>query len=135
MSESPFVDSSFVVLVFSPGDDPIAYLNKAMAFLTAVASSRFPSTNNQLRTSSNPRNQATIQDDRVTVQQQGLLSATSVKVKEIWLGNALSQSDQGMQHDPGVPASQAQTIIPHNAAFQTEDLDTYDSDCDDLSNA
>ncbi|GJT04799.1 hypothetical protein Tco_0839261 [Tanacetum coccineum] len=36
------------------GDDPIACLNKAMAFLTAVASSRFPSTNNQLRTSSNP---------------------------------------------------------------------------------
>ncbi|GKA75009.1 hypothetical protein Tco_0781387 [Tanacetum coccineum] len=37
--------------------------------------------------------------------------------------------------DPGVPASQAQTIITHNAAFQTEDLNTYDSDCDDLSNA
>ncbi|GJY27151.1 retrovirus-related pol polyprotein from transposon TNT 1-94 [Tanacetum coccineum] len=64
-----FVDSGFVVPVFSPGDDPIACLNKAMAFLTAVASSRFPSTNNQLRTSSNPRNQATIQDGRVTVQQ------------------------------------------------------------------
>nr|GFB23911.1 hypothetical protein [Tanacetum cinerariifolium] len=32
-----------------------------------------PSTNNQLRTSSNPRNQATIQDGRVTVQQhQGI---------------------------------------------------------------
>ncbi|GJV53178.1 putative reverse transcriptase domain-containing protein [Tanacetum coccineum] len=59
----------FAVSVFSPGDDPIACLNKAMAFLTAVASSRFPSTNNQLRTSSNPRNQATIQDGRVTVQQ------------------------------------------------------------------
>nr|GEY54180.1 hypothetical protein [Tanacetum cinerariifolium] len=37
--------------------------------------------------------------------------------------------------DPGILASQAQTIIPHNAAFQTEDLDTYDSDCDDLSTA
>ncbi|GJV28695.1 hypothetical protein Tco_1385143 [Tanacetum coccineum] len=36
----------FVVPVFSPGDDPIDCLNKAMAFLTAVASSRFPSTNN-----------------------------------------------------------------------------------------
>ncbi|GKA40757.1 retrovirus-related pol polyprotein from transposon TNT 1-94 [Tanacetum coccineum] len=59
----------FVVPVFSLGDDPIACLNKAMAFLTAVASSRFPTTNNQLRTSSNPRNQATIQDGRVTVQQ------------------------------------------------------------------
>ncbi|GJX07414.1 hypothetical protein Tco_0195346 [Tanacetum coccineum] len=69
MTESPFVDSGFAVPVFSPGDDPIACLNKAMAFLTVVASSRFPSTNNQLRTSSNPRNQATIQDGRVTVQQ------------------------------------------------------------------
>ncbi|GJV55364.1 hypothetical protein Tco_1456369 [Tanacetum coccineum] len=31
-------------LVFSPGDDPIACLNKAMAFLMIVASSRFPTT-------------------------------------------------------------------------------------------
>ncbi|GKF54764.1 hypothetical protein Tco_0165104, partial [Tanacetum coccineum] len=31
--------------------------------------------------------------------------------------------------DPGIPD------IPNNAAFQTEDLDTYDSDCDDVSNA
>nr|GEV91848.1 integrase, catalytic region, zinc finger, CCHC-type, peptidase aspartic, catalytic [Tanacetum cinerariifolium] len=29
--------------------------------------------------------------------------------------------------DPGIPADQAQTIIPHNIAFQTKDLDTYDS--------
>ncbi|GJZ18932.1 hypothetical protein Tco_0555522 [Tanacetum coccineum] len=139
MIESPFVDSGFAVPVFSLGDDLIACLNKAMAFLTAVASSRFPTTNNQLRTSSNLRNQATIQDGRVTMQQvqgrqwQELLNATTAKVKDIWLGNALSLSDQEMQH--GIPAGQAQTIIPHNAAFQTEDLDTYDSDCDDLSAA
>ncbi|GJS23172.1 integrase, catalytic region, zinc finger, CCHC-type containing protein [Tanacetum coccineum] len=69
MTESSFGDSGFAVLVFSLGDDPIACLNKAMAFLTAVAFSRFPTTNNQLKTSSNPRNQATIQDGRVTVQQ------------------------------------------------------------------
>nr|GEX65366.1 hypothetical protein [Tanacetum cinerariifolium] len=38
--------------------------------------------------------------------------------------------------DPRVPNGQAiQTIIPNSAAFQTEDLDTYDSDCDDISNA
>ncbi|GKC47866.1 hypothetical protein Tco_1065588 [Tanacetum coccineum] len=67
---------------------------------------------------------------------QGLLTATTVKVKGIWLDNALSLSDQGMQHDPGVLDGQAvQTIIPNNVAFQTEDLDTYDSDCDDISNA
>nr|GEW83550.1 hypothetical protein [Tanacetum cinerariifolium] len=60
---------------------------------------------------------------------------TSNVPQDIWLVNALSLSGQGMHHDPRIPAGQAQTINPHNAAFQTEDLDTYDSDCDDLSNA
>ncbi|GJU96458.1 hypothetical protein Tco_1321214 [Tanacetum coccineum] len=69
MTESPLVDSGLAVLVFSPGDDLIACLNKAMSFLIIVASLRFPLTNNQLRTSSNLRNQATIQDGRVTMQQ------------------------------------------------------------------
>ncbi|GJT76021.1 hypothetical protein Tco_1042746 [Tanacetum coccineum] len=49
-------------------EDLIECINKAMAFLSAVAS-RFPPSNNQLITSSNPRNQSTIQDGRVTVQQ------------------------------------------------------------------
>nr|GEX60737.1 hypothetical protein [Tanacetum cinerariifolium] len=36
----------------------------------------------------------------------------------------------------GVPDGQAiQTIIPNNVAFQIEDLDTYDSNCDDILNA
>ncbi|GJS60742.1 retrovirus-related pol polyprotein from transposon TNT 1-94 [Tanacetum coccineum] len=102
MTESPFGDSGFVVLVFSPGDYPIACLNKEMAFLTAIASSRFLTTNNQLRTSSNPRNQATIQDvqgEILQVDRQELLDATTSNVKDIWLGNALSLSDQGMLHD------------------------------------
>nr|GEU82329.1 hypothetical protein [Tanacetum cinerariifolium] len=38
--------------------------------------------------------------------------------------------------DPRVPDGEAvQTIILNNVAFQTEDLDTYDPDCDDISNA
>ncbi|GKA36427.1 retrovirus-related pol polyprotein from transposon TNT 1-94 [Tanacetum coccineum] len=37
--------------------------------------------------------------------------------------------------DSGISAGQAQTVIPYNATFQTKDLDTYDSDCDDLSTA
>nr|GEY11261.1 hypothetical protein [Tanacetum cinerariifolium] len=37
---------------------------------------------------------------------------------------------------PGVLDGQAfQKIIPNNVAFQTKNLDTYDSDCDDISNA
>ncbi|GKC81226.1 retrovirus-related pol polyprotein from transposon TNT 1-94 [Tanacetum coccineum] len=192
MTESPLVDSGFVVSVFSPGDDPIVCLNKAMAFLTAVASSRFPSTNNQLRTSSNLRNQTTIQDGRVTVQQvhgrQGQsYSGTGYKSNATSSGgnNASGQARvvkcyncQGEGHmarqctqpkrsrnaswykekamlakaqeagqildeeqlsflaDLEVPDGQAiQKIISNNVAFQTEDLDTYDSDCDDILNA
>nr|GEZ72906.1 hypothetical protein [Tanacetum cinerariifolium] len=44
-----------VVPVFQRGDDPIDAINHMMSFLTSVVSSRYPATNNQLRTSSNPR--------------------------------------------------------------------------------
>ncbi|GJZ02145.1 hypothetical protein Tco_0520106 [Tanacetum coccineum] len=50
-------------------------------------------------------------------------------------GQILDEEQLAFLADPGILADQAQTIIPHNAAFQTEDLDTYDSDCDDLSTA
>ncbi|GKF46798.1 transposase, MuDR, MULE transposase domain protein, partial [Tanacetum coccineum] len=39
-----------------------------MSFLSTVVTSRFPSTNNQLRNSSNPRQPTTIHDGRVTIQ-------------------------------------------------------------------
>ncbi|GKE63373.1 hypothetical protein Tco_1513740 [Tanacetum coccineum] len=191
ITESPLVDSGFTVPVFSPRDDPITCLNKAMSFLTVVASLWFSSTNNQLRTSSNPRNQATIQDGRVTVQQvqgrqgQNYSGATCKGNTTSSRGNTISgqarvvkcYNCQGEGHiakqctqpkrprnaawykekamlaeareagqildeeqlvflaDLRIPAGQAQTIIPHNAAFQIEDLDTYDSDYDDLSTA
>ncbi|GJT65486.1 ribonuclease H-like domain-containing protein [Tanacetum coccineum] len=61
-------DSGLVVPVFQKGDDPIDVINHMMSFLTAVVTSRYPTTNNQLRTSSNPRQQATIYDGKVTVQ-------------------------------------------------------------------
>ncbi|GJY54397.1 hypothetical protein Tco_0446061 [Tanacetum coccineum] len=133
MTKSPLVDSDFVFPVFSPGDDPIACLNKAVAFLTVVASSRFPSTNNQLRTTSNPRNQATIQDGRVKVQQVQGRQGQSYSGSG-YKSNATSSG--GNNANLGVLDGQdVQTIIPNNAAFQTEDLDTYNSKCDDISNA
>ncbi|GJY52203.1 retrovirus-related pol polyprotein from transposon TNT 1-94 [Tanacetum coccineum] len=67
-AEFPQLDYGLVVPTFQQGEDLIDYINKEMAFRSAVAS-RFPPSNNQLRTSSNPRNQATIQDERVKVQQ------------------------------------------------------------------
>nr|GEW71730.1 hypothetical protein [Tanacetum cinerariifolium] len=50
-------------------------------------------------------------------------------------GQILDEERLAFLTDLGIPAGQAQIIIPHNASFQTEDLDTYDFDGDDLSDA
>ncbi|GJW06823.1 integrase, catalytic region, zinc finger, CCHC-type containing protein [Tanacetum coccineum] len=60
-------DSGLIVPVFQKGDDPIDAINHMMSFLTAVVTSRYPTTNNQLRTSSNPCQQATIYDEKETM--------------------------------------------------------------------
>nr|GEX20906.1 integrase, catalytic region, zinc finger, CCHC-type, peptidase aspartic, catalytic [Tanacetum cinerariifolium] len=52
----------------SPADDLIENLTNMLALLTQSYRTFLPQTNNQLRTSSNARNQATVQDGRVVVQ-------------------------------------------------------------------
>ncbi|GKA64882.1 hypothetical protein Tco_0764589 [Tanacetum coccineum] len=112
LTESPLVDSGFADFVFSPGDDPIVCLNKAMDFLTAVASSR-----RQSQSYSGTGYKSNVTSSR------GNNASGQARVVKCY--NYL-----------GVPEGQAvQTIIPNNTAFQTEDLDTYGYDCDDISNA
>nr|GEX72033.1 integrase, catalytic region, zinc finger, CCHC-type, peptidase aspartic, catalytic [Tanacetum cinerariifolium] len=55
-------------LAFSPAKDLIENLTNTLALLTQSYKTFLPQTNNQLRTSSNAKNQATIQDDRVVGQ-------------------------------------------------------------------
>ncbi|GJX91064.1 hypothetical protein Tco_0344390 [Tanacetum coccineum] len=50
----PLMDSGLVDPSFLPFDDPIASINKVIDFISTAFTSRCPSTNNQLRTSSNP---------------------------------------------------------------------------------
>nr|GEU45407.1 hypothetical protein [Tanacetum cinerariifolium] len=104
-------------LALVKGDDPIDSINHMMSFLTAVVTSRYPTTNNQLRNSSNPRQQATINNGRVTLQLiQGRQTSLAV--------------------DPGIAEAQAtQAVITHNTAYQADNLDAYDSDCNELHTA
>nr|GEZ94471.1 hypothetical protein [Tanacetum cinerariifolium] len=95
----PQLDSGLTVLVFKQGDDPIDAINHMMSFLSAIITSRYPTTNNQLRNSLNPRQQATINDGRVTLQPM-----------------------QGRK-------------FSFATAYQADDLDAYDSDCDELNTA
>nr|GFD08962.1 hypothetical protein [Tanacetum cinerariifolium] len=76
-------ETGLVVPVFQKGDDHIYAINHLMSFLTAVVTSRYHATNNQFITSSNPRQQATINNGRVIIQpiqgRQNFMSAGSSK--------------------------------------------------------
>ncbi|GJX33122.1 hypothetical protein Tco_0242977, partial [Tanacetum coccineum] len=51
-------------------------------------------------------------------------------------GQILHEEELAFLADPGIPEAQAtQTVITHNAAYQADDLDAYDSDCDELNTA
>ncbi|GJS45114.1 hypothetical protein Tco_0595235 [Tanacetum coccineum] len=51
-------------------------------------------------------------------------------------GQVLTEEEIAFLADPGLPDTQtSQTVITHNAAYQADDLDAYDSDCDELNSA
>ncbi|GJZ40443.1 retrovirus-related pol polyprotein from transposon TNT 1-94 [Tanacetum coccineum] len=128
-------------------DDLIAYLNKAMAFLTAIASSSNATSSGGNNASGQARVvkcyncQGEGHMARQCTQSRRLQNTAWHKDKAMLAeaqeaGQILDEEQLTLLVDPGVPGGQAiQTIIPNNDAFQTEDLDTYDSDCDDISNA
>nr|GFD01342.1 hypothetical protein [Tanacetum cinerariifolium] len=136
-------EAGLVVPVFQKGDDPIDAINHMMSFLTSVVASRYPATNNQLRTSSNPRQQATINNGRVTIQpiqeRQNFVSAGSSRPFTSGQGGAQGKQraitcynckGEGIQE-----SSSNQMVITNNAAYQADDLDAYDSDCDEINSA
>ncbi|GJW21876.1 hypothetical protein Tco_0032498 [Tanacetum coccineum] len=63
-----FDDNTQLDSGLSPTDNLIENLTNTLALLTQSYQSFLPQTNNQLKTSSNTRNQATVQDGRVVVQ-------------------------------------------------------------------
>nr|GEV47830.1 hypothetical protein [Tanacetum cinerariifolium] len=113
--------SQLIVPVFQKGDDPIDAINQMMSFLTSVVTSRYPSTNNQLKTSSNPRQQATINNGRF--KDKVLLVQAQAN------GQVLQEEELEFLADPGIAeTSSTQYAVTNNAAYQADDLDAYNSD-------
>nr|GEV10860.1 hypothetical protein [Tanacetum cinerariifolium] len=117
-----------------------------------------------LITSSNPRQQATINNGRVTIQpiqgRQNSMTAgssrpytsgssgTSGKQRVIVCYNCKGEGHMSKKYikpkrkswnslaDTGIAeTSSAQYPVTNNAAYQADDLDAYDSDCDELNSA
>nr|GFC11239.1 hypothetical protein [Tanacetum cinerariifolium]GFC11283.1 hypothetical protein [Tanacetum cinerariifolium] len=121
-------ETGLVVPVFQKGDDPIDAINHTMSFLTAVVTSRYPATNNQLKTSSNPLHQTQEEARCRMVQGQILLVQAQAN------GQVLQEEELEFLADPGTAESSSnQNVITTNAAYQADDLNAYDSDCDEIN--
>nr|GEU81805.1 reverse transcriptase domain-containing protein [Tanacetum cinerariifolium] len=126
VQETNIILQGLVVLVFLLGGDPIACLNKAMAFMSTVVASCFPSTNNQLRTSSNLQNQATIQDGRCERHMARQCTHRKRPRNDAWFKVKLMLAKA---------QNSGQVLDEEQLAFLTDDLDAYDSNYDDISSA
>ncbi|GKB79239.1 retrovirus-related pol polyprotein from transposon TNT 1-94 [Tanacetum coccineum] len=114
MIESPLVDLSLTVPVFSLGDDPIACLNKGRQ------RQNYSSTGYKSNATSFGRNNA------------------SGQVKVVKCYNCQGEGHmarQCTQHKRPRNATWYKDKAMLDEAQETEDLDTYDFDCDDISNA
>nr|GEY21064.1 putative ribonuclease H-like domain-containing protein [Tanacetum cinerariifolium] len=131
-SEFSSPDTGLVVPVFQKGNDPIDAINHMMSFLTLVVTSRYPSTNSQLKTSSNPRQHATINNRRVTIQPiQGRQNSMTAGSSRPYASG--SSGTSGKQRV--IVCYNYKGEVTNNAAYQADNLDAYDSDCDELNSA
>nr|GFC38152.1 hypothetical protein [Tanacetum cinerariifolium] len=162
-SEFSSPETGLVVPVFQKGYDPIDAINHMMSFLTSVVASRvtiqpIQGRQNYMSTgSSRPfasGSGRTSGKQRIIVcyncKGEGHMSKHCTKPKRKrdaeWFkdnvllvqaqanGQVLQEEELDFFVDPGTAESSSnQTVITTNASYQADDLDAYDSDCDELN--
>nr|GFA66487.1 integrase, catalytic region, zinc finger, CCHC-type, peptidase aspartic, catalytic [Tanacetum cinerariifolium] len=153
-SEFSSPETGLVVPVFQKGDDPIDAINHMMSFLTSVGRQNFISAGSSRPFTLVPGGAPGKQ--RVIVcyncKGEGHMSKQCTKPRRKryaeWFkdkvllvqaqanGQVLQEEELDFLVDPGTTESSSnQAIIITNTAYQADDLDAYDSDCDELNSA
>nr|GEU33308.1 hypothetical protein [Tanacetum cinerariifolium] len=121
----PLADSS------SPAKDLIENLTNTLALLTQSYRTFPPQTNNQLRTSSNAKNQAIVQDGKVVVQNAQENEVALDAEQLLFLADG-----QDNAFDDEVDEQPIQDLALNvDNVFQAEDCDAFDSDVDEAPTA
>nr|GEZ20565.1 hypothetical protein [Tanacetum cinerariifolium] len=128
--------TGLVVHVFEKGDDPIDAINHMMSFLTAVVPSRalgkqrvivcynYKGEGHMSKQCTKPKKKR----DAKWFKDKVLLVQAHVN------GQVLQEEEFEFLADLGIDeTSSNQYVITNNAAYQADDLDAYDSDCDELN--
>ncbi|GJR14298.1 hypothetical protein Tco_0796950 [Tanacetum coccineum] len=133
-----FADNTQLDSGLSLTDNLIENLTNTLALLTQSYKTYPPKINNQLKTSSNPRNQATVQDDRVIVQnvlgQQNRGQGNNAQgAGTTGYRGALTELGMVIQVKQGRLSATTATDLALNVdnVFQAYDCDAFDSDVDE----
>nr|GEV29494.1 hypothetical protein [Tanacetum cinerariifolium] len=156
-------ETGLMVPVFQKGDDPIDAINHMMSFLTAVVTSRVtiqPIQGRQNFMSAGSSRPFALGSSGVSGRQrvivcynckgEGHMSKQCTKPKRKrdakWFKDnvllvqaqanrqVLQEEELEFLADPGMAESSSnQTVVTTNATYQADDLDAYDSDCDELN--
>nr|GEU65357.1 integrase, catalytic region, zinc finger, CCHC-type, peptidase aspartic, catalytic [Tanacetum cinerariifolium] len=116
-------DSGLIFPVFQKGDDPIDAINHMMSFLTAVGrQTSFAVGTSRTYTSGASRNNSGKQRTVIcyNCKEEGHMSKQCTKPK--------TKRDNSWFKDKVLL-----TVITHNAAYQADDLDAYEFDCDEIN--
>nr|GEY44897.1 hypothetical protein [Tanacetum cinerariifolium] len=127
-------ETGLVVLVFQKGDDPIDAINHMMSFLTAVVTSRGG------RILCRLVRQDLLHQDQCTKpkrkQDTEWFKDKVLLVQAQANRQVLQEEELEFLADPGTTKSSSNlNVITTNAAYQANDLDAYDSDCDEINTA
>nr|GEW05579.1 retrovirus-related Pol polyprotein from transposon TNT 1-94 [Tanacetum cinerariifolium] len=141
------------------GDDPIDAINHMMSFFTVVITSRGDillwllvnqEHTHQEQMETNLKKQRTVVCYNYKGERHMSKQCTKPKRKmdESWFndkvllvraqanGQILHEEELAFLADPGIAKAQTtQNLITHNAAYQADDLDAYDTDCDEINSA
>nr|GEY34575.1 hypothetical protein [Tanacetum cinerariifolium] len=130
-SEYSSPETGLVVLVFQKGDDPTDAINHMMSFLIVVVTSRVIIQPIQWR-----------QNSMVAGSLRPFASGSEWFKEKVLLvqaqtnGQVLQEEELEFLADPGTAESSSnQNVVTTNAAYQADDLDAYDSDCDEYNSA
>nr|GFC07229.1 hypothetical protein [Tanacetum cinerariifolium] len=139
-SEFSSPETGLVVPVFQKEDDPIEAINHMMSFLTSVvACSGGTSGKQRVIVCYNCKGEGHMSKQCTKPKRKRDAEWFKDKVLLIQAqanGHVLQEEELNFLVDPGMTESSSnQTVITTNVAYQADDLDAYDSDCDELNSA
>ncbi|GJU00201.1 retrovirus-related pol polyprotein from transposon TNT 1-94 [Tanacetum coccineum] len=138
LDEFPQVDSDLAVPVFKQGDDPIDAINKMMSSLTLGTIGNYSGQQSVVKCFNCQREGHMA---RQCINSKRKRDATWFREKVLLVeaqgnGKVLNEEELEFLADHGIAEGPVtQLVITHNPAYQADDLDAYDSNCDEISTA